>query len=79
MQVRREVKPVKESEMPTVLEVLEREMTPGTMLVYPEKEIVFPNSQLSPVKSLKVNITSIESKNTEVLHKLHSQTRQLNI
>jgi len=75
MKIKREVRPVKESELPTVMEVLEREVQFGVVLQYPEKDIIFPEAKLSPVKSLKVNIISTESRDMAVLHKLHSQTR----
>lgn len=62
-------------QLPTVLESLEKLITPNTVLVYPEKEIIFENNKLSPVKSLKVNICSIETQDMAILHRLHTQTR----
>lgn len=65
-------------ELPTVSEVMEQIMTPGTILgalEYPEKPIQFTNSPQSAVKTLAVKICSTETKLTEVLHELHSQTR----
>lgn len=62
-------------ELPTVLEVLEREMSPGTVLKYRERDIVFSHSAQSAVKSLEVTISSMESQDMAVLHRLHSQTR----
>jgi hypothetical protein len=64
-------------ELPTVLEVLEREMRPGTVLVYQEKDVVFANSSQSAVKSLKVNIVSTESQDMAILHRLHMQVRSV--
>jgi len=77
MKIKREVRPVKESELPTVLEVLEREVHFGVVLQYPEKGIAFPEAKLSPVKSLKVNIISTETLDMAMLHRLHSQTRTI--
>lgn len=62
-------------ELPTVIEVLEREMRPGTVLVYQERNVIFKNSSQSAVKFLKVNIVSTESQDMAILHRLHSQVR----
>ena len=75
MKIKREVRPVKESEIPLLTEVLEREMGIGTVFIFQERKIVFQNSKLSPVKFLKVNIVSTESEDMVVLHRLHTQTR----
>lgn len=64
-----------EDELPTVLEVLEKEMRPGTVLVYRETDVIFKDSSQSAVKSLKVNIVSTESQDMAILHRLHTQTR----
>jgi len=77
MKIKREVRSVKESELPTVMEVLEREVQFGVVLQYPEKDIIFPGAKLSPVKSLRVNIISTESQDLAILHHLHSQTRTI--
>lgn len=66
---------IQEEQLPTVLEVIEELMTPGTVLKYPEKEIILHNSPQSAIKSLKVNILSAESQDMAILHKLHSKTR----
>ncbi len=66
---------VNKDELPTVIEVLERELRPGTVLVYQEKDIIFNDSSQSAVKSLKVNIVSTESQDMATLHRLHSLTR----
>lgn len=68
---------VSEDELPTVVEVLERKMRPGTIMIYQEKDVVFKNSSQSAVKSLKVNIVSTEFKEMAVLHQLHTQTRSV--
>lgn len=75
MRIKREVKPIKDSEIPKLSEVLEKEMGTGVVFTFPEKDIIFLNSKLSPVKYLKVNIVSTESQDMAVLHRLHSQTR----
>lgn len=65
-------------ELPTASEVMGQIMTPGTVLgalEFPEKPIQFTNSPQSAVKSLAVKICSTETQITDVLHKLHSQTR----
>ncbi len=53
MKIKREVRPVKESELPTVMEVLEREVQFGVVLQYPEKDIIFPDAKLSPSEVTK--------------------------
>jgi len=65
-----------QEELPRVEEVVRQFMTPGTKLVYQEKEIIF-NSHLTPIKSLKVTISSTESQDMQVLHKLHTLTRSV--
>lgn len=64
-------------EVPTVLEVLEREMRPGTVMVYREKDIIFKDSTQSAVKKLQVNVVSTESQDMAVLHRLHTLVRSL--
>jgi hypothetical protein len=66
-----------EEELPTVLEVLEREMRPGTVLVYQEKDVIFKDSAQSTVKNLKVNVVSTESQDMAILHRLHTLVRSL--
>lgn len=61
-------------DLPTVREVLDKLMTRGTALLYPEEPIIF-NNKFSPVKSLQVQVCSIESTNQAILHKLHTLTR----
>lgn len=69
------VKPnLKEEDLPTVLEVLQKLMRRGTLLMYPEKPIFFPNT-LQSVKSLSVNICSSETIDMAILHKLHTKTK----
>lgn len=68
---------VNDAELPTVMEVLERELRLGTVLVYQEKDVIFNNSTQSSVKSLTVTISSMESRDMAVLHRLHAQTRAL--
>jgi len=65
-----------DEELPTVLEVLEKEMRLGTVLVYRERDVMFKNSSQSAVKSLQVNIVSTESQDMSILHRLHTLTRQ---
>jgi hypothetical protein len=60
--------------LPTVRELIDRWMTPGTALEYTEEPIVF-NSKLSPVKFLQVTVRSTEADSQAILHKLHSLTR----
>jgi len=66
-----------EEDLPTVIEVLERELRLGTVLVYRAKDIIFKNAAQSAVKSLGVTISSMESQDMAVLHRLHSQTRSV--
>ncbi|OGD74857.1 hypothetical protein A2228_03305 [Candidatus Collierbacteria bacterium RIFOXYA2_FULL_46_10] len=61
-------------DLPTVREVLDKMMTRGTALLYQEEPIIF-NNKFSPVKSLQVQICSIEGDNQAILHKLHTLTR----
>jgi len=61
-------------DLPTVRELIDKWMTPGTALEYTEEPIIFSN-KLSPIKSLQVRIYSTEANNQAVLHKLHSLTR----
>jgi len=63
-------------DLPTVREVLDKLLTPGSALIYPEERITF-NSKLSPVKSLQVRICSTEADNQRILHTLHKRVRQL--
>lgn len=65
-------------DLPTVSELVEKLMTPGTVLgrlEFPEKPIIFESSPQSAVKKLEVKITSTESVDQSILHKLHTQTR----
>ncbi len=62
--------------LPPLTEVLMKYMTPGTLLKLPEEVIEFKGNNLSPVKSLKVTISSTEAQNQAILHKLHSIVRQ---
>lgn len=67
----------KQEDLPSVVEVLDKLMTPHTVLTYSEKEVEFRSPQ-SAVKSLKVTITSTEAldqKAISILHKLHTQIR----
>ncbi len=64
-----------QNELPTITEVLDQILKPGTVLVYPEKKMVFKNSPQVAVKSLEVNICSTEVLDMAILHKLHTQTR----
>ncbi|MEK7571641.1 MAG: hypothetical protein AAB553_05190 [Patescibacteria group bacterium] len=66
----------KQKKIPTVVEALEKLMTRGTVLEYREKDIIF-NNHLSPIKSLKVTVSSIETKDQSVLHKLQKNIRQI--
>lgn len=75
MKVKREVRPVKESEIPTVVELLDKMLNPNTVLTYSEKEVEFKSPQ-SAVKSLKVTITSTEAldqKAVSIFHSLHTK------
>jgi hypothetical protein len=67
-----------QAELPTVSEVMKQIMNSGTVLgalEFPEKPIRFTNTPQSAVKTLAVKICSTETQITDVLHKLHSQTR----
>lgn len=44
-------------------------------VIMPGKKITFKNSPQLAVKSLEVNIYSIESEDMAILHRLHTQTR----
>lgn len=66
---------VNDEDLPTVMEVLERELRPVTVLTYQEKDVVFNNAAQSAVKALKVSISSMESNDMAVLHRLHTHTR----
>jgi len=66
---------VSDEELPTVAEVLDRELRPGGILIYQERDVIFKNAAQSAVKTLKVNIVSTESRDLAVLHQLHTQTR----
>ena len=69
-----------QTELPTVSEVMEQIMTSGTVLgalEFPEKPIQFTNTPQSAVKTLAVKICSTETQITDVLHKLHTQTRMI--
>ncbi len=66
-----------EDQLPTVEEILNQLMSPATMLgtlEFPEKPITFPNSKLSPVKSLTVKVISTESRKEAILNRLHNAT-----
>jgi len=64
--------------IPTVVEALDSLIKrPMTVLEYPEKDVIFKNP-ISAVKSLKVQISSIEAldqKSMSILHNLHTRTR----
>lgn len=65
-------------DLPTVPELVEKLMTPGTVLgrlEFIEKPIIFKGSPQSVVKKLEVKIISTESVDNAVLHNLHTQTR----
>jgi len=62
--------------LPTITEALDRLMTRGTVLKYPERQITFNESRLSAVKSLEVSICSTESQDIALLHKLHTKTHE---
>ena len=63
--------------LPTITEALDRLLTRGTVLKYPERQITFNESRLSAVKSLEVNICSTETEDMALLHKLHTKTREV--
>ena len=65
----------KTENLPTVVEVLNQLVKPGTVLMYPEKEIVFQKSNQAVVKTLSVNICSTETTDISVLHKIHTKIR----
>lgn len=65
----------KTKDLPTVVEVLNQLVRPGTVLMYPEKEIAFQNSPQAVVKILSVNICSTETTDMSALHKIHTQIR----
>ena len=62
-------------DLPTVVEVLNQLVRPGTVLTYPEKEIAFQSSPQAVVKTLSVNICSTETTDMSALHKLNTQIR----
>lgn len=64
-----------ERNLPTVVEVLDQLMKPGTVLEFPGKPIQFDNSKQTAVKSLAVKICSTESQDMAILHKLYTRTR----
>lgn len=66
-----------QEQLPPLSEVIEKLMSPGTVLTYPELEIAFGQSRQAAVKSLKVRVFSTESRDMAVLHKLHTQTREI--
>ena len=66
-----------EDQLPTIEELLNQLMSPGTVLgilEFPEKPITFLNSKLSPVKTLTVKVISTESRKEAILNKLHNAT-----
>ena len=63
--------------LPTITEALDRLMTRGTVLKYPERKITFNKSGQAVVKSLEVNICSTESQDMALLHKLYTKTREV--
>ena len=69
------VKKEKNEELPTIPDDLMGLMNKGVVTEYPEEEVIFNQSPLSAVKKLKVNISSAETKDISILHKLHSNTR----
>ena len=70
-------KKTKAENLPQLTEVLNQLVKPGTVLVYPEKEIIFQNSSQAVVKTLSVNICSTETADMSALHKLNTQIRNL--
>ncbi len=64
-----------QEQLPTVVEVIEKWLTPGTLLKYQAKKITFDKYPLSVVKSLKVNICSTETVDMGVLHKIQNNVR----
>lgn len=66
------------AKLPTVTEMMDQLMTPGTelgQLEFQDKPIIFKNTPQSVVKKLSVRVKSTESIDTATLHKLHTQTR----
>ena len=63
--------------LPTITEALDRLLTRGTVLKYPERQITFNESRLSAVKSLEVNICSTEANDIALLHRLYTKTREI--
>jgi len=66
-----------EENLPRVIDILEQLMTTQTLLAYPEKSVMFPETKLSPIKTLQVNICSIETTKASILHQLHTKTRSV--
>jgi len=64
-------------DLPLITDVLENLVTPGTVLMYPEKEVTMESSPQTAVKTLQVNICSTESNDLCVLHHLHSKVKQI--
>ena len=62
-------------DLPLITDVLKKLITPGTVLMYPEKEITMESSPQTAVKTLQVNICSTETKDMSILHKINLQVK----
>lgn len=62
------------SGMPTVQEVIRKWMTKGTVLRLSFPDVMF-NNPLSPIKSLKVSVSSIETTDKALLHDINRKLR----
>jgi len=72
------------NQIPTLKQALDKLMTSGTVvgqisapISFEDDSIIFDNSPLSAVKSLKVNLYSTETEEMGILHKLHTMTRSV--
>ncbi len=72
------------TQLPTLREALSKLLTPGTVvgdvlapISFEDDPIIFENTPLSAVKSLKVNIFSTETAEMGALHQLHTATRAI--
>ena len=70
-----ENKKIEPKDLPLVSEVLAQLVRPGTVLMYPEKQIIFHSSPQAVVKTLSVNICSTETTDMSALHKIHTKIR----
>lgn len=64
-------------DLPPVTDVLMSLTMPGTILTYPEKPLTFKESTQQAVKTLEVTVSSTESKDQSILHKLHTKMRDM--